>query len=321
LKQKMVESENKTGVEGENASVESVEVDELKNYLEAARVAASVRAIAHDLVKPGATLLSVAEALEAEINAAKVKPAFPINISLNETAAHYTPKAGDEKVFGEKDLVKIDVGVHSNGFINDSALSIDLSGENSKLVEASERALENAISVMRAGKNVREIGAEIQKTIESFGFKPVENLCGHLLKPFTIHAGVEIPNVARGNHVLKEGDVFAVEPFATTGAGRVEEGSVCEIFSIANLKNVRLPQSRKVLEIVSSDYSTLPFAKRWLAKKMSLPSVELALNDLLRQNVLHDYPVLVEVNSALGALVSQAEATVIVEKDSVKVLG
>ncbi|NYZ78283.1 type II methionyl aminopeptidase [Candidatus Micrarchaeota archaeon] len=297
------------------------EVDELKNYVEAARVAASVREIAQDLVKPGVTLLSVAEALEAEIIAAKAKPAFPINISLNEAAAHYTPKTGDEKVFGEKDLVKVDVGVHVNGFINDSAISIDLSGENAKLVEASERALENAISVMRAGKSVRDVGAEIQKTIESFGFKPIENLCGHSLDAFMIHAGVEIPNVPRGNHVLEEGDVFAVEPFATTGAGRVEDGSFCEIFSVVNPKNVRLPQSRKLLELVLDDYSTLPFAKRWLAKKMSFPSVELALNDLTRQEVIRDYPILVEVNGALGALVSQAEATVLVEKDSVRMLG
>jgi methionyl aminopeptidase len=174
---------------------------------------------------------------------------------------------------------------------------------------------------MRAGKNVRDIGAEIQKTIESFGFKPVENLCGHSLDAFAIHAGIEIPNVARGNHVLEEGEVFAIEPFATTGAGRVEEGSVCEIFSVLNPKNVRLPQSRKLLELVLDECSVLPFAKRWLVKKMSLPSVEIALNDLQRQGVVRDYPILVEVNGALGALVSQAEATVLVEKDSVRLLG
>ncbi len=307
--------------ENEEEPREEGEVNELKNYLEAARVAASVRAIAQDLVKPGVTLLSVAEALENEIIAAKAKPAFPINISLNAAAAHYTPKAGDEKVFGEKDLVKIDVGVHVNGFINDSAISIDLSGENAKLVEASERALENAISVMRAGKNSRDVGAEIQKTIEEFGFKPIENLCGHSLEAFSIHAGIEIPNVPRGNHVFEEGEVFAIEPFATTGAGRVEEGSVCEIYSVANPKNVRLPQSRKLLEIALNDFHVLPFAKRWLAKRMSLPSAELALNDLLRQDVLREYPVLVEVNAALDALVSQAEVTVLVEKDSVRVLG
>lgn len=307
--------------EQQDVEAQEEEIDELKNYVEAARVAASVRETALDLIKPGVTLLSVAEALEEEIIAAKAKPAFPINISINEAAAHYTPKTGDEKVFGEKDLVKVDVGVHSNGFINDSAFSIDLSGERVKLVEASERALENALSVMRAGKNVRDVGAEIQKTIEGYGFKPVENLCGHALDAFTIHAGVEIPNVPRGNYVLEEGDVFAVEPFATTGAGRVEEGGVCEIFSVVNSKNVRLPQSRKLLKLVLDDCSTLPFAKRWLAKKMSLPSVELALNDLMRQDIVRSYPILVEVNAALGAVVSQAEATVLVEKDSVRMLG
>ncbi|MFH0973485.1 MAG: type II methionyl aminopeptidase [Candidatus Micrarchaeota archaeon] len=291
---------------------------EMKNYLEAARVANSVRETAQELVKPGASLLELARAVESEIRGDGAKPAFPVNISVNDAAAHYTPKTGDLAVFSEKDLVKIDYGVHAKGFIIDAAFTVDLSGENGKLVEAAEAALSDATSVIKAGVNAREVGAVIEKTISSRGFKPIENLCGHSLGEFLLHAGKEIPNVARGDYVLREGDVFAVEPFATTGAGRVEDGSYCEIYSLINVRNVRLPQSRKVLEWLVDECETLPFAKRWLDEKFSEATSSLALADLRRQEIVRDYPILKEINKGL---VAQAECTLVVEKDSCRVLG
>ena len=291
---------------------------EMKNYLEAARVANSVRETAQELVKPGASLLEVARAVESEIRGDGAKPAFPVNISVNDAAAHYTPKTGDPAVFSEKDVVKIDYGVHVNGFIIDAAFTVDLSGENGKLVEAAEAALSDATSTIKAGVNTHEIGAVIEKAISSRGFKPIENLCGHSLGEFLLHAGKEIPNVARGDYVLREGDVFAVEPFATTGAGRVEDGSYCEIYSLINVRNVRLPQSRKVLEWLVDECETLPFAKRWVDEKFSEATSSLALADLRRQEIVRDYPILKEINKGL---VAQAECTLVVEKDSCRVLG
>jgi methionyl aminopeptidase len=214
--------------------------------------------------------------------------------------------------------VKIDFGVHYEGFINDAAFTVDLSGEHSALVEASELALENALAKIKSGVRVSEIGKEIQETIAGKGFKPIENLCGHSLDEFVLHAGEEIPNTPRGSYTLKEGDVFAVEPFATNGGGRVTDGSYCEIYSLVNPRNVRLPQTRKILEFVTEEYHLLPFAKRWLVKKFSEATAGLAITDLVRQGILHEYYVLKEIN---GGLVSQAETTVLIEKDSVKVLG
>ncbi|MFH0922619.1 MAG: type II methionyl aminopeptidase [Candidatus Micrarchaeota archaeon] len=293
--------------------------EEFKNYFEAARVAGSIADVARSLVKPGESLLKVAEAIEKEIVAGGGKPAFPVNLSINDEAAHRTPSLEDKSVFGEKDVVKVDFGVHVEGSIIDTAITIDLSQENAKLVEASEKALENALSVMKAGVSVKTVGAEIEKTIRDAGFKPIENLCGHSLDTYFLHAGEEIPNTGRGSYVLEEGDVFAVEPFATTGGGRVIDSSPpAEIFSMLQPKNVRLPSSRKLIELAMSEYNLLPFAKRWLSKAfVSEPSLNLALSDLVRQNILHPYRILKEINAGL---VSQAETTVIVEKDSVKAL-
>ncbi|MFA4946861.1 MAG: type II methionyl aminopeptidase, partial [Candidatus Micrarchaeia archaeon] len=232
-------------------------MEDLDNYLKAAQIAASVRAVAEDSVKPGARLLDAAVEIEEEIKSNGGGFAFPVNISLNEVAAHYTPREGEETVFTEKHVAKVDFGVHVEGCIIDQAFTVDLTDENGKLVEASAQALEDALAVMRAGASVRNIGAAIQSAIESRGFKPVENLSGHSLEPYLLHAGNEVPNTARGNYILKEGDYFAVEPFATNGAGKVTERGVdAEIYSLVNPKPVRLPQSRALLDFVSESFRT-----------------------------------------------------------------
>ena len=288
-----------------------------ENYAKAGRIAGKVLGFARAEAKVGARLLDLAEKMEAMVKAEGGSVAFPVNLSLNEEAAHRTPATDDLLAIGEKDLLKIDAGVHVDGFIADCALSIDFSGERSKLVEASEKALENALAVMHAGVPVRRVGEEIQKTIAASGFRPIENLCGHSLEQYALHAGQEIPNVARGDYVLREGDVFAVEPFATNGKGTVIEGSFCEIFSIEEPRPVRLPNSRKIVDFALTQCGGLPFAKRWLEEIVAQPFLNLSLADLVKQGILRPYPVLVE--EGRGA-VSQKETTVIVERDSVKVL-
>ncbi len=290
--------------------------DAVKHYAKAGEVCKKARLKARELAKPGVKLLELAEQLEAFIREAGGQLAFPVNLSKNNFAAHYTPTADDATVVGEKDLLKIDFGVHSEGFIVDNSISVDFSGENDKLVEAAEQALQNALSVMKAGVNTKAVGEEIEKTIRKFGFKPVENLCGHLLLPWDLHAGVEVPNVAsHGGVELEEGSAYAVEPFASTGEGRVrDDDAFLEIYSLAEPRPVRLPASRAVLKLVAEEYKTLPFAKRWLQE---VPMLQLALNDLSKQGVLHAYHLLRE---APGALVSQAETSVIVEEGGVKVL-
>jgi len=298
----------------EKADAAEAGKQDLKKYAEAGRIAKELLALARKKAKVGGSLLALANEIETETIKLGGKPAFPVNLSLNEEAAHRTPTIGDKLAITEKDVLKVDVGVHVDGFIADCAITLDFSGQNGKLIEASERALQNALAVMRAGTPVKKIGEEIKRTIEGYGFKPVKNLCGHSLAEYGLHAGEEIPNVPRGEYVLEEGDVFAVEPFATPGRGEIVEGSVCEIFSLEEEKPVRLPNSRKLLEKIS-EYEFLPFPKRWLEKALPQPSLDLALADLKRQGMLRSYPVLLDAGRGL---VSQAETTVVVEKDSVR---
>ncbi len=291
----------------------------IKNFKEAGRIAELIRKESLKLVIPGQPVLDIAETLEQMIVENGGRPGFPVNVSINHIAAHYTPSSDDTTTINDNDIVKIDFGVHINGCISDNAITIDLSDEHGDLVEASKLALDNALSTMRAGKTVGEIGKVIEDTITSKGFKPIRNLTGHMIRPYQLHAGEIIPNVAtEDGYVLKEGDVFAVEPFATTGEGRVKDCNRIEIYSIAEIKNVRLRKSREIFAYAFEHYFTLPFARRWLDKIFgSKVLVSLSLRELVNADMLYQYPVLEEVK---GGLVSQAERTVLIEKDSVTLL-
>ena len=99
-----------------------------EKIIKAGKIASQVRENARQFIKKGMPLLEIAEKIENEIVKLGGKPAFPTNLSINEIAAHYTPSYDDKTI--ATGLLKIDLGVHINGYIADTAFSMDL--ENSE---------------------------------------------------------------------------------------------------------------------------------------------------------------------------------------------
>lgn len=281
--------------------------DLLETYREAGRIARRVLAAGASLVRPGASLLETVETVEEMVLDAGAGLAFPLNCSLNEAAAHDTASEGDERVFADGDLVKLDLGVHLDGYVADTAVTIDL-GDHGELVEAARSALDAAIALARPGVAAGELGAAIQAAIEGRGYRPIANLTGHGLDRYVLHGPPSIPNVGHpGGAVLAEGQAVAIEPFASTGSGLVSEAARAEIYGQVGTRPVRLPAARQALELVS-ERQGMPFSRRWL----DLPRREIALATLVRQGVFRTYPVLHDVP---GSHVAQAEHTIIVLED------
>lgn len=297
-----------------------MEKQEFESYLKAGKIAAKVKASAKKSIRPGLKLLHIAETIEKEIIELEAKPAFPANLSINNIAAHYTPKVNDEAVLLDSDLLKVDIGVHVNGFIADCAFTLDFSGNNSKLVEASEKALQNALSILKPCLEIGKIGEEIEKTIKSFGFNPIYNLSGHGLQAFETHSFPTIPNHAnKDSKTLEEGMAFAIEPFATNGEGHVSDSREVEIFSIHEPKPCRNLTARKILDFAEREYKTLPFAERWIQNSLKLPEFnrKIALKELMQREIFHSYPPLQEHHSKL---VSQAETSIVINNGEAKIL-
>ncbi|WP_342677510.1 type II methionyl aminopeptidase [Methanofollis sp. UBA420] len=281
--------------------------EEMELYLEAGKIAKKILNEGAGMVKVGAPVLDVVETAEGMILDSGAEIAFPLNLSRNEDAAHDTASAGDERVFAMGDLVKLDLGVALEGRIADTALSVDLGGHEA-LVAASRAALDRAIALVRPGVTTGEIGAAVQAEIEGRGFLPVANLTGHGLAPYSIHTDPTVPNVGiAGGAVLEEGMAIAIEPFATTGSGRVCDRSRIEIYQQLAVKPTRLPSAKRILEQVR-DRRGMPFSRRWLPQD----KIEIALSALVRSGVVYGYPVLHDVP---GSFVSQAEHTLIVTAD------
>ena len=271
-----------------------------EKYLEAGRIAAGIRKEALTKVREGVPLLEVAEFVESKTCDMGGKPAFPCNISVNEVASHYTPE-DNIPCFNRGDVVNVDIGVHIDGYIADTAATTEVGTENHKrLIKATEEALENAISVIKDKIQTRTVGKVIEQTIKKHGFNPVKDLTGHSLEQYNLHAGITIPNHGSlFSHKIKKDSVIAIEPFATYGKGNIKYGKP-HIFALGRSSNDEA--SMKIKE----KFGPLPFSKRWI------PGFNIG-----KMPGVKKYSELIESG---GEVVAQTEHTVIVNEDGCEVI-
>ena len=289
---------------------------ELKSYRDSGKIAADVREWSRELITPDAKVLDIAENIEKKIIESGAEIAFPVNVCINDITAHYTPKFNDETVIKDDDVVTIDIGVHVDGYIADTAYTIDLSGNYSDLLDANKRALDNAISLVKPGASVADIGKVVWETLADAGFKPIENLTGHEVKQYELHAGLSIPNIhVTYEKTIEEGMVLAIEPFATNGYGKVIEARHAEIFSLIKKRPTRMREARILLKDIEKR-KNLPFAERWFAGKINPMKLNLVIRDMVSHDILRAYPVLHEKEKGI---VSQFEHTMIVTADGCEV--
>ncbi|ENN96794.1 methionine aminopeptidase [Methanocaldococcus villosus KIN24-T80] len=282
----------------------------LEKILKAGEIAKTVREEAKKMIKPGVKLLEVAEFVESRIRELGGEPAFPCNISINNIAAHYTPKINDPLYFKEDDVVKLDLGAHVDGYIADTAVTVDLSNSYRDLVKASEDALNTVIKEIEVPMNVGLMGKIIQEVIESYGYKPISNLSGHVMHKYELHTGISIPNVyEKTDRCIDVGDLVAIEPFATDGFGMVRDGDLGNIYKFLHKRPVRLQKAKKLLDIIEKKYPYLPFAERWIIKD---EKERIYLKSLLTSSSIYGYPMLIEKNNGM---VSQAEHTIYINED------
>jgi methionyl aminopeptidase len=272
-----------------------METADLKKWREAGKMAGQLMAYAKKIAKPGMPLLEIAEKVEAKAAELKTEFAFPVNLSINEIAAHFTPTYDDKTI--ASGLLKIDIGANINGFISDTACSVDLTPDHrhSDLIKASEYALNEAIRIIRPGITLGEIGGIIQETAKASGAIAIRNLGGHELDKWHLHAGLSIP---------------------THGDGIVQDGAPSGIYRFERNASVRDANARKILEYIEKEYKELPFSGRWIVKKFGTRAL-FSLRLLEQAGALHHFMQLVETSKSP---VSQAEHTILVTKDGCEVL-
>jgi methionyl aminopeptidase len=291
--------------------------DVLEKQRRAGRIARDALVHGLDLMDEGVAVLDVAEETEDFIRRRGAKPAFPATISVDNVAAHHTPRHNDKEVLRRGNLVKLDVGAHIDGYTGDTAGTVEIGTRKwRRLIEASRLALEAAMEVVAPDVPLKVLGAVVERTIESHGFKPVSNLTGHTVERYLLHAGKSIPNIQDDTaERILEDEVVAIEPFASSGRGRVDGRKSGNIYRLIRVREVKPQRANDLLHFIAEEFKTLPFAERWCyAHDARAPS---DLNRLLRLGVVATYPALKEEK---GTMVSQAEHSLIVTRNGSEVI-
>ena len=285
-----------------------------ENYVKSGKIASMVRENTRKKNHIGRTLFEICESIENEIMSLGGSPAFPVNVSLNEIAAHYTAEPNDQIKVKDTDVLKIDIGVHIDGYIADTAVTVSYNPKYEHLVNIVELTLSEAIKVAKFNTKSSEIGKTIENTIINNGLKPIQNLSGHSLDQYIVHAGKSIPNIKTlgSSFSLVNNQSYAIEPFVTTkdGLGIVYEGKIKNIFSLISRKPTKDKDSDNFIISLWNRFKTLPFALRWLVKDYDEPALRRTIEHLIKRKNIRSYPILVEGNNKI---VSQAEHTIFIK--------
>src|SRR3989338_5268429 len=260
--------------------------------------------------KPGASYLKALDTAEKRIIQLGGQIAWA-QYATNDVAAHACPEDEDTPVTWEGDLVKVDIGVHINGWIADNAMTVEVGSANKykDLIKASQNALKAAIKLVRPGVQLWELGEAQYSEAEKAGFTTIRNLSGHTIGQYKVHGGISIPAFNNKEKTeLEEGWQIAIEPFVTNGQGLIKEKGKATIFMVEKEKGVRSPQARKILDY-AKPLQGLPFTTRWLTRTLGKGTTALGLRELERSGIVKAYPPLVEI---AGGMVSQFEHSMIV---------
>ncbi|KAJ3778257.1 methionine aminopeptidase 2-like protein [Lentinula raphanica] len=297
-----------------------------QNIRRAAEVHRQVRAHARRTIKPGMSMMEIVENIEngtralVEENGLESGVGFPTGVSRNNCAAHYTPNAGDTTVLQQGDVLKVDFGVHVKGRILDSAFTLTFDHTYDKLLEAVKDATNTG--VREAGIDVRlgELGGYIQETMEAYEVevngkvlpvKTIQNLSGHSIGLYNIHGGKSVMQIPNDDPTkMEEGEYFAIETFGSTGRGRVMDSGECSHYAkIVDAPRVplRLTSAKSLLKSIDKNFGTLPFCRRYLDRAGEQKYL-LALNHLVQQGIVQDYPPLCD---QLGSMTAQFEHTIL----------
>jgi len=280
----------------------------LEDLKKASEITKKVKREAEKLLKPGESIYNIAETIEQKIIDLGGFPSFPVNISINNIAAHYTPSINDSTILKDGDVVKIDFGAQVNGYCMDIAFTVEINDNKYKdLIEASKKALENVKKIMRKNIEISEIGKVIENTIKSYNYNPIYNLSGHKIEQYILHAGITIPNYDNKSKIKLSEGIYAIEPFATNGIGLVKEDKPSGIYSIMSDKPIRDLNIKKFFQEIYNKYKTLPFAYRWLYKDYyNKINLKLFIEYLKKNGNIYEYPILVEQSNGI---VTQFETT------------
>jgi methionyl aminopeptidase len=327
------------------------EVRDLRRAAEAHR---QVRGFLRDnnIMRPGMRLYDIAEQIEAasrhfsaggpdDEGSLSSGVAFPTGLSINHIAAHDSAMGpSDMRTLGADDVMKVDIGVHVNGRIIDSAWTVHHNDKFDPLIETVREATYAGIRAAGVDVHILDIGDAVEEVLDAgeisldgrdpVPIRAIRNLNGHSIGPYRIHAGKTV-GITRSTmsaedrardprNRMEEGELYAIEVFASTGKGYCAEAGECSHYMMdydAAHVPLRLPSAKRVLSIIRKEYGTLAFSSRDLQRVAGDTKVMGGLRCLVDAGIINMYPPLVDEK---GCYTAQFEHTLILRPTCKEVL-
>jgi methionyl aminopeptidase len=294
--------------------------EELEKFRLSGKILRETREEMRGYVKENMPIIDVCEKAEGLIRKKGGKPAFPVNVSIDEVAAHYTSPPDDKSTIPVGSTVKVDIGVQVDGYVTDTAFTAAFSAEGRSMTVTAEYALKTVIDNIHGEMSLGNIGTLAENAIKNRGFKPISNLTGHSVGRYLIHAGTSIPSISGFNpHKVKAGEIYAIEPFVTLpdAIARVDDSPHTTIYRFLKAKSLKTDAGKKIAKYIETNFRTLPFAERWLIGVAPKGQHKAAFNELLSSKSIMSYPVFIEASKKP---VAQAEHTLLIKEEGCEVL-
>lgn len=314
---------NKVRIMSDWTSEEGItEEEKIYYYRKAGKIGYDVLNTVVDSIKPGVPVIQICETAEKLIlDKGADGFGFPTNVSINHIAAHYSSPYEDESIIPDDGVVKFDIGIHVNGYIADTAVTVVLSSEFNSLKKAAEEGFKAGMDIIQAGTLPSMVGKQIEETITGFGYRPIRELTGHKLGRYELHGDKRLPNISIPydpvEGALENGEAYALETFASSGSGSVHEvaGTKYIYMLLPRRIPLRNPVSRKIYSTIYKKYKSLPFAERWLSSYdgFNRARVRFALRELMNGGGVLPYPPLADDK---GSYVAQYENTFILTEEN-----
>lgn len=284
-----------------------------ESYLEAGKIHQEVSEKIKPLIKVGALYLDLARKIESLVQSYGASLAFPVNIQPNNEV-HYTPIPNDTRVIQQGDLIKIDFGVHVNGYISDSAFTISFNQEFDEMVEFTEKALKNALSNLKPGMKISEIGKRLDESMKGSKYKIIKNLMGHQLNQWELHSSKSVMVYETSSeNIFEPGEAYAVEIFVTNGVGHIKSSSNAIIFALSKKQSpVRDLKIRTLCKQIQEKRRHFPFSERYITEHLGYSKIDFF--NLKRSDNLVEYPILLELPNSK---IAQFEDVIYVDEKEV----
>jgi len=252
--------------------------------------------------------------------------AFPTCICVNEVVCHFSPLRSDPIVtIKEGDLVKIELGVHIDGYAGVVAhsLVVGATAENpatgglADAVLAAHNCAEAALRLIKAGNTNEQITEIIQKITSAYNCAPLEGMLSYEIKRYQTEGATDKQIVLNPSEAQKKEiknmeiavhEVYAMDVFVTTGSGKMKESNVSTTVHKRSDETylLKMKASRAFFSDVCNRFTLMPFTLRAFEDEKK---AKMGLKECVTHELLHPYPV---QHDADGKPVAQFKFTVLV---------